>query len=292
MNDLLKLLRVKQWGKNAFIVMPLIFSGKFLSLPLWYACFWAVIGFSLVASATYITNDILDRDKDRLHPRKARRPIASGRVSLPVAWAVAVVCLVVGLWALHSFDPRLAMISVLYIVLQVVYNLVTKHQVILDVLTVAFGFQVRIWLGAVVVGVLPSLWLQMCVLMLALFLGFTKRRYEIAELGDKAVEHRSALNEYSLYFLDQMIIISSTLAIMFYGLYTISGEVIARIGGQQLLYSVCFVIYGMFRYLYLLHVKKEGDDPGEVLLTDMPLLVNVLLWVGFIIFVILMSKAA
>ena len=290
MKDFFRLLRVRQWIKNVFILVPLIFSGKFQDPALWGVCLWVLAGFSLVASATYIVNDILDHKQDRVHPQKSRRPISAGRVPIPAAWIISLVCLAAGMTGLFFIDPRLALLGLVYVLLQVVYNVVTKHHVILDVLTVAFGFQVRIWIGALAVGVMPSLWLQMCVLVLALFLGFTKRRYEMVELKEKAVEHRGAFNEYTVHFLDQMIIISSTLAIVFYGLYTISGEVTSRIGGNELLYSICFVIYGMFRYLYLLHVKKLGDDPGEVLLADMPLLVTVLLWGGFVTAVIFMSK--
>ena len=290
MRTFLRLLRVKQWIKNGFIVMPLVFSGKFLDVSLWPSCLWAMFGFSLVASSTYIVNDIVDHLKDRLHPQKSNRPIAAGRVPVPAAWVIAAVCLLSGMGILYVLDPQLAALALLYILLQAVYNIATKHHVILDVLTVAFGFQVRIWLGAVVIGVMPSLWLQMCVLVLALFLGFTKRRYEMRELKEKAAEHRGALQEYTIHFLDQMIIISSTLAIVFYGLYTISGEVMARVGSNELLYSICFVIYGMFRYLYLLHVKKLGDDPGEVILKDVPLLLTVVLWGGFVMMVIVHAK--
>ena len=290
MKDFLRLIRIKQWIKNGFIVVPLVFAGKFLDLIAWKQALFAVGAFSLVTAATYVINDILDYKKDRLHPQKSMRPIAAGKIPLSWAWSLAGILLIAGLVLLYFQKLELFQLAIFYIGLQVIYNVFTKNHVILDVLTVAFGFQVRIWLGAVAVAVFPSLWLQMCVLVLALFLGFTKRRYEIDNLKDKAGDHRQALNEYNLYFLDQMIIISSTLSIVFYGLYTISSDLTTRIGGNELLYSICFVIYGMFRYLYLLHVKKLGDDPGEVLLKDKPLLINILLWIIFIVITLLNAK--
>ena len=161
---------------------------------------------------------------------------------------------------------------------------------ILDVLTVAFGFQLRIWAGSVAIGVMPSLWLQMCVFVLALFLGFTKRRYEITVLKLDGPSHRKVLSHYTSYLLDQLIMICATLAIVFYGLYAISAEIVARIGGYEMFYSTGFVIYGIFRYLYLIHVKKLGDDPGDILLSDIPLITNILLWIGFVTMVIGLSR--
>ena len=290
MKNFLSLLRVKQWVKNVFILVPLIFSGYFMAPDLWSKTAFLFGGFSFLASGMYILNDIYDRNRDRLHPKKSSRPIAAGRVSIPYAGAVSFFLLLLGGGMLLSINRDLWVLGVVYMLLQALYNYSTKKHVILDVLTIALGFELRIWLGSLCIGVLPSLWLQMCVFVLALFLGFTKRRYEITELKEKAAEHRGALSQYSIYFLDQMVMISATLSIVFYGLYTISPEVIERLGHNDLLYTLPFVIYGIFRYLYLVHVKKRGDDPGEVLLSDVPLLVCILLWVFFIVMILLMSK--
>ncbi|MFH0753977.1 MAG: decaprenyl-phosphate phosphoribosyltransferase [Candidatus Omnitrophota bacterium] len=285
-----RLIRIKQWIKNGFILIPLIFAGKFLDTASWQQTLFTFFSFSLITSGAYIFNDIMDRRKDTIHPQKSLRPIAAGEVSLPYAWSLAVVFLASGLSFLYSQKIEMLYLALFYILLQLIYNFFTRNHVILDVLTVAFGFQVRIWIGAAAIMVIPSSWLQMCVLVLALFLGFTKRRYEIDNLKEKAPEHRNALKEYTIHFLDQLIIISSTLSVVFYGLYTISSDITARLHGNELLYSICFVIYGMFRYLYLLHVKKLGDDPGEVLLKDKPLLITLVLWVVFIVITLVMAK--
>jgi 4-hydroxybenzoate polyprenyltransferase len=210
-------------------------------------------------------------------------------VGVSTAAALAAAALIIGLLLSWMLNYEFFILALSYILLHILYNLRTKHVVIIDVLTVAFGFQIRIWAGSAAVGIMPSQWLQMCVLVLALFLGFTKRRYEIIMLKD-AAGHRGVLSHYTSYLLDQIIIICSALTIVFYGLYTISPEVVQRIGGYQMFYSTGFVIYGIFRYLYLIHVRKLGDDPGDILLFDLPLIIDILLWLGFVIAVISLSK--
>jgi 4-hydroxybenzoate polyprenyltransferase len=168
------------------------------------------------------------------------------------------------------------------VALHILYNLWAKNVVILDVFFIAFGFQIRIWVGSLAIGGMPSEWLQMCVFVLSLFLGFTKRRSELSALKEKAVEHRQALLEYNLYLLDQIIMITSTLTVVFYGLYTISQDIMTRLGNYHMVYSLGFVIFGVFRYLYLVHVKKLGDEPGELILRDIPMIINLVLWLGYI----------
>lgn len=276
------LLRVKQWIKNAFVFFPLIFSGTLFQPGSLISCIVTFLGFCLTASGMYILNDYIDRHKDRLHPRKAMRPLA--RVEVQKSTIILTVAGLVGagLWACWQVSPLVLAMALTYITLQLVYNFFIKMVVIIDVVFIALGFHVRVWAGALAIDVIPSVWLQMCAFLLALFLGFTKRRYELSALKDKASEHRSVLEHYTAYLLDQIIIICSTLAIVFYGLYTISPDIVSRIGGHNMVYSVVFVIYGMFRYLYLTHVKKQGDDPGEILSSDSPLLINVLLWILFV----------
>jgi len=286
----LQLFRVKQWVKNGFIVLPLIFSGQFVNPSLWLVSFKAILGFSFIASMVYIVNDLIDRQTDILHPAKSKRPIASGKISPRLAIVCAFLSFILGCFFLRTLGPLVWMTVVSYVFLQIIYNIFTRKWVILDVLTVALGFLVRVWVGALAIGVLPSMWLQLCVFALALFLGFTKRRYELVVLDTSASRHRFALSEYTVHFLDQMIMICSTLSIVFYGLYTISAEVTQRLGHSGLLYSVGFVIYGMFRYLYLVHVKKLGDDPGDILLRDGPLLLNIAVWLIFIAVLILQVK--
>ena len=276
------LLRVKQWVKNAFVFFPLIFSGKLFSPVPIVNCVITFLGFCLVASGLYILNDYLDRYKARLHPRKVGRPLAKLEVGKPVIALLTGGLIGVGLLVCWQVDPLVLAAALIYILLHLAYNFFAKKIVIIDVVFIAIGFQIRIWAGAMASGVVPSVWLQMCVFILALFLGFTKRRHEMHVLKDKAHEHRLVLAHYTLYLLDQLIIICSTLAIVFYGLYTISPEIVSRLGNYRMSYSVIFVVYGIFRYLYLVHVKKMGNDPGEALFSDWPLFFCIILWVGYV----------
>lgn len=277
--DFVTLLRIKQWVKNTFILFPLLFSGQAFNEALLWGSLITFSGFCLVASGMYVLNDLLDMERDRIHPKKCHRPLAKGNVNKPSVVVLIVVLLFIGLWTLTIVTMSVLKLAIFYIVLHLIYNFYAKHVVLLDVFFVALGFQIRIMAGSLAVDVVPSVWLQMCVFLLALFLGFTKRRHEISKLKDKASEHRSVLMHYTAYLLDQIIIICSTLAIAFYGLYTISHEITYGQGRSAMTYSIVFVIYGIFRYLYLVHVKNMGDDPGEMLFYDKPLLINVLLWI-------------
>ena len=281
-----KLFRVKQWVKNLFIFFPLLFAGKFYLLPKLSACFIAFVGFCLVSSSVYILNDLIDIKADRLHPKKSKRPIAAGKIKKNTVLVLIGATMSAGLFTCYLADILVLYLAAVYLALHCAYNLATKKIIILDVISIAIGFQIRIWSGSVVAGVLPSIWLQLCVFLLSLFLGFTKRRYELSALRDKAAEHRNVLSHYTSYLLDQIIIISSTLTIVFYGLYTMSPDIIDRIGNENMVYSLIFVIYGIFRYLYLVHVKKLGDDPGDVIFSDIPLMINIILWIFFIIYVL------
>ena len=290
MRLLLDLLRFKQWIKNGFLIFPLIFSGQFAQWSLWVHCFRGIIAFCLISSGMYIINDIIDLKEDRLHPQKSKRPLSAGKISISSAILIAAVALILGLFLSWKLNQEFLIFVVAYILLNILYNLRVKHVVIVDVLMVAFGFQIRILAGAAAYHILPSLWLLMCVFVLALFLGFTKRRHEISTLKSEAGAHRGVLEHYTPYLLDQMIIISSTLAIVFYGLYTISAEVVQRIGGYEMFYSTPFVIYGIFRYLYLIHVRKLGGEPEDILLSDLPLLIDIFLWIIFVVLAITFSK--
>ncbi len=277
----LRLIRIKQWIKNLFVFAPIAFSGRFMDPAALYAASIAFISFCFISSGVYIVNDLADIHRDKLHPKKCLRPLASGNVSKPVAVFLAGVFIISGIALAFSLSREFVYLAGLYLILHGMYNFVGKRIVLVDIGCIALGFCIRIWAGAVAVGVLPSGWLQMCVFLLALFLGFTKRRSEMAMLKEKAVEHRTVLREYSLYFLDQLIMISATLAIVFYGLYTISSDIVSRVHGHVMVYSVGFVVYGIFRYLYLIHVKKRREDADEVLLADLPLALNVLAWIVF-----------
>ncbi len=283
MNVILQLLRVHQWVKNAFVIFPLVFSGLFVDMNRLTAVLLTLWAYCCVASSVYIFNDLLDYQRDRLHPKKKNRPLSTGAVTPFMALCLAVPLLGIGIACGFWVNQGVGDLLLAYIVLHVVYNFWAKNIVILDVFFIAFGFQLRIWAGAMAAGVVLSVWLQLCVFVLALFLGFTKRRCEITALKDKAAEHRQALMEYNVYLLDQIIGILASLTVVFYGLYTISQEAPGHAEHSRITYSLAFVIFGIFRYLYLVHVKKSGDEPGELLSSDWPLLINVLLWLGYIV---------
>ncbi len=284
--EILLLLRIKHWVKNTFILFPLVFSGQLFHLPLLKDVVLSFFGFSLVVSGTYIINDWIDRKADRFHPKKAKRPLAQGTVSLMGAAVMSTVFLLIGFFICLLINRYVFTIAMIYFGLQLLYSFYAKKAVIIDVIFVAIGFYIRIWLGSAAISIIPSAWLQVCVLLIALFLGFTKRRYEMLILGDTAGSHRPVLNHYTTYLLDQLIIICATLTIIFYCLYTFSSDLVARINSQNMVYSLIFVIYGIFRYLYLVYVEKKGDDPGEVILSDRALLINITLWFIFILLVI------
>lgn len=281
LRDIVLLMRIRQWIKNLFVLAPLVFSGRFSDQAALSSGLLAFLAFCLMSSAVYVVNDLEDRHRDRAHPRKCRRPVASGRISRRCAVLLGAGLVCGGGLISVTLGGWFACLSGLYFILQLGYTFFWKRMVLLDVGCIALGFCIRIWAGAVVVGVLPSGWLQLCVFLLALFLGFTKRRSEMRTLGDRAEEHRGALRHYTIYFLDQLIMISATLAIVFYGLYTIAPDIVARVHGYWMIYSLVFVVYGVFRYLYLVHVVGKTEDVDEILLADLPLITSVLCWIGF-----------
>ncbi len=276
--DLVELLRVKQWIKNAFIFFPLIFSGQFFVTDLALKALITFFSFCFIASGIYLTNDYLDVERDRNHPRKKNRPLL--RYNLHPGLIVSIVGLFIagGLGMAWLVQVSVVYAALSYILLNVIYNWIAKNIVLLDVIFIAVGFEIRIWAGALAAGILPSVWLQLCVFLLALFLGFTKRRHEISILKDKAFEHRMVLSHYKMYLLDQIIVICSTLTIIFYGLYALSVDLRAGEENSYMIYSIVFVIYGIFRYFYLVHVKNLGEDTGEIIFSDFPFFINILLW--------------
>lgn len=274
-----RLLRMQQWVKNVFIFMPLIFGGYLFNAADAAKVFGVFVTFCLLSSCVYIINDINDLKSDRFHPQKKHRPLAASEVTVAQALALAVILMAAALLAGFLIGPAMLFIMALYVLLHLAYTFSLKKTVILDVIAIACGFELRIWAGAVVLGFRPSIWIQLCVFVLALFLGFIKRRHEKRILYERAAEHRGVLMHYTAYFLDQMIMISATLCVVFYGLYVMSEDVIRRTGTVYMAYTIPFVVYGIFRYLYLVHVKKLGGDPGEILTSDAAFAVNILLWI-------------
>jgi 4-hydroxybenzoate polyprenyltransferase len=272
------LLRPHHWVKNGFVLAPLIFADLLLDVPSLVLELSAFAAFCLVSSAVYAFNDIFDREQDRRHPTKKDRPVASGEVSVPSAAAVGTVLMAAGILGSFAIGSAFLLWVVFYLILQFGYNVALKNIVILDILTIALGFVIRAVAGSLAIDVVISPWLILCSLLIALFLGFAKRRQEIVLMGTGAREHRSILGEYSVPFLDQLIGIVTAATIVCYAIYTLTPEVTQRLGSKYLILTLPFVLYGIFRYLYLVHMHEKGGSPTRDLLSDAPLLLSILLW--------------
>jgi len=275
MKPLLVTLRPKQWVKNLVVFAGIIFSRNITNGTMELKVIATFIAFCAVVSAGYIFNDILDRECDRSHPTKKDRPIASGAISVTFASVVALVMAITATAAGYLIDPMLTLYLVAYVVLQLSYSLWFKHMMILDVMSISAGFVIRAAAGAAVIHVPISAWLVVCTMLLAMFLALAKRRAEIILLEDGAVRHRRNLDDYSLDLLDQMTGVIASATLVSYALYTFTAFETSR--GMML--TIPFVLYGIFRYLYLVHKQMQGGSPEQVFLTDKPLLINVMLWV-------------
>lgn len=281
--SLVAVLRPRQWTKNFIVFAGLIFGERLLDPSAVVSATIAFGVFCLLSGVVYIVNDVRDVQADRLHPTKSRRPIAAGDLSPGGALALGVVLTVAAVAAAFWLSPTFGLVGLTYLVLLVVYSMWLKHLVVLDVLTLAMGFVLRAWGGAVAVDVGMSHWLLLLTLLGALFLGLAKRRAEIIALAGDAHQHRPSLAEYSPYLLDQMISVVTASALVAYALYTIDPETVTRFGTDRLVWTVPFPLYGIFRYLYLVHRREGGGDPSETLVTDRPLLICGALWGASII---------
>jgi len=279
----LKLARPKQWIKNGFVLAGILFAGEIFSPPLILAALTAFVAFCLLSSATYAANDVLDIDEDRKHPLKRLRPVASGAISRKSALAFASVLAAVGLLLAFVAAPGVGLAGIGYLVLQVVYTTVLKHQAILDVMSISGGFVIRALAGVAAVGVALSPWLIICTGLLTLFLGFSKRRHELATLGDGAVAHRKNLRDYSVPMLDQMMNIMISATIIGYALYTFT--VYQQDEEFFMMASIPFVVYGVFRYMLLVH-RDGGGNPDTLVLRDRALQVSLFLWLCVVMTVI------
>ena len=276
--NLLTSIRPGEWIKNTFVFAGLIFSRQLTDRDAALAALSAFGIFCLLSSVVYLVNDVADRERDRQHPRKRERPIAAGATSPGSALALAAVLAVAGLGAAWTMGRAFGAIATAYVTLLAFYSGPLKHIVIIDVLTIAIGFVLRVAAGAVAVGVPMSHWLLVCTILLALFLGLSKRRHELTLLSDGAMGHRRILQEYSPYLLDQMIGVVTASTLMAYVFYAISEETAEKFGTSLLGLTIPFPLYGIFRYLYLVHQKEGGGSPAELLLNDRPLLACVALW--------------
>jgi len=275
---LLTSLRPEQWTKNLFVFAGLLF-GQQLHDPV--AIGRAVAAFAIfcgLSGAVYLCNDVLDREADRAHPVKRHRPLASRALQPGPALLAAGLLAVGSLGGAFLISQGLGLLGMAYGVLLTLYSVGLKHLVILDVLTISAGFVLRAAAGAVAVNVPISEWLLVCTTLLALFLALSKRRHELTLLADEASGHRPILQEYSPYLLDQLIGVVTASTLVAYSFYAISPDTAARLGTNRLGLTIPFVLYGIFRYLYLVHLKRGGGSPSTLLLTDRPLLICVGLW--------------
>lgn len=278
MPSLIRTLRPEQWTKNLIVLAALLFGQKLLDPDAVARSAAAFAIFCVLSGVVYLVNDLFDQDADRQHPTKRFRPIASGELSTTsaVIWAggLAAGAMTAALW----LSPGFARVAAAYLTLFVLYSRWLKHIVILDVLSIAIGFVFRTDAGAEAIGVPVSDWLLVCTVLLALFLGLAKRRHELTLLAGSAAGHRRILDEYNPYLLDQMIGVVTASTLMAYIIYATSPETIERFGTRNLVLTIPFPIYGILRYLYLVHRRDGGGNPSELLITDRPLLICVALW--------------
>ena len=272
-HNLLKLMRPKQWVKNFFVIGPLIFSLGFLDPKKILSSFIAFILFCLISSTVYIMNDIVDIEKDKMHPKKKNRPLASEAIKIPTAIVSLLILLSISLIGSYLINFGLFIIMILYFINNILYSFKIKHVVIIDVISIAIGFILRVIAGGIAIDVTLSGWILLCTFFISLFLGFEKRKNEILKLQGNANEHRKILDDYSEDLLNQISNICVPCTLVSYAIYTFIGH-----PNPYMMLTNLFVVYGLFRYKYLVIKKGEGGSPTEALITDKALIINIILW--------------
>lgn len=276
--NLLKLMRPRQWVKNCFVFMGLLFANAWHDWYLSMQVLMAAIAFSLVASGVYIVNDLQDREQDANHPHKKHRPLAAQKVSSGIAVSLMIFLWTVGLVLGYRVSPRVLLLLSAYVLINLGYSFGLKHIVLLDVFLLASGFMLRILAGTTGVGIAPTQWLLLCGLMVALFLGFAKRRAELYASVDGRAGDRKVLASYQPVLLDKLIVITATCVILTYSLYTMSEQTIRIHHTESLIYTVPFVMYAIFRYIYSLHNQSMGSDPALEIFRDYHILAAIVGW--------------
>jgi 4-hydroxybenzoate polyprenyltransferase len=285
-------LRPHQWTKNLAVFAALALSKHLFEPEPLTRSLLAFVLFCALSGTVYLLNDVADFERDRLHPLKRLRPIARGALPRRTAALLAVGLAVASAGASLLLGPMFAACAVTYLVLNLLYSFYLKDSVILDVLCISLGFVLRAVAGAVAIGVVFSEWLLVCTLLLALFLALAKRRHELVTLPATAAGHRKALSEYSPYLLDQMISVVTASTLTAYMFYTLAPDTVAKYRTDRLAWTIPFVLYGIFRYLYLVHQKEQGGSPTDILITDRPLLVTVALWAAAIVLIVYTAGGA
>jgi 4-hydroxybenzoate polyprenyltransferase len=278
-NLIVQAMRPYNWTKNLFVYAPLIFSGKFTQTASCIKATLAFICFCIAASTVYLINDVCDRKEDSRHPVKKNRPIASGAIASKQAIIIGIILVICCLSFTYFLGGYVFICLLLYIFISIAYSLAIKHIVILDVLTIAFGFVLRVLAGSATISVEPSYWLVLCTIMISIFLGFAKRRAELVDVTNGHNNSRPVLKNYSIAFLDQVIPVVTGATILAYALYTVDEHTRKVLGTTAMFLTLPFVIYGLLRYIYIIYHLRKGADPAETLISDAPTVINLFLWV-------------
>ena len=288
---ILRLLRPQQWVKNVFLIAPLIFSKHLFNPDYLLTTVLALVVFSLVSSSVYIINDIADREADRQHPIKKNRPIASGQISIPQAVVTFLVILAAVVLAGRNLDLKFQLVVLIYFVLNLSYSLGLKKVILVDVFVIAAGYMLRVLAGAYAIAVLISPWLVLCTLFVSVFLAISKRRGELM-LAKNTVGYvgRAVLQQYDMALIDQLMTIAAAGMAISYALYTVAERTVTIFGTDNLIFTTVFVLFGIFRYLFLVRRKENDDNPAHVLITDWAMVFNVIAWFASCIVIIYWSE--
>lgn len=282
----LRLIRIPQWIKNSFVLVPLIFSKHFFELQFVLPALLAVITFCFVSSSVYILNDIADREQDKLHPKKKNRPIASGAITVPEAFTVLaiMITLIVSLSAV--LELKFIAVIIAFFALNAVYTFYAKHVVLLDIFSIAAGFMLRVIGGAFAIRVEISSWLILTTMFISLFLAVMKRYSEFITMSEEKGSTRRVLENYTVLLLNQMATISAAAVIICYALYTTASRTIEAFHTDKLIYTTPFVVFGIFRYMHLVYKYEQGENTTEIMLHDYPMIATILLYIAFIVVLI------
>ena len=276
---LFELIRPKQWIKNLFLFAPILFAGQLLNLGLLSKNIIAFVAFCGISSCVYIINDIVDIESDRVHRKKRYRPLASGDITVRTAVIFLIILFILTLLLSLTLNLYFGITVFTYFVINILYSFKVKHIVILDVFFVSFGFMLRVAAGAAAISVPVSSWMILTTIFVSLFLAVSKRRAELSQIEQEDIEkQRKVLDHYAIEFTEQMNTIAATGTIICYALYTVSSKAISTFQTDKLIYTTPFVIYGIFRYLYLIHKKNLGESPTQIVTKDIPIIINTIIW--------------
>lgn len=283
----LKLLRVPQWIKNLFVFVPLVFSKHLFHPDYFNEVMLGFIAFCFTSSMVYVMNDLVDIEADRNHPVKKNRPLPSGQIKTISAVVIAAILAAAVLFLAMYLNLQFGLVLLGYIIINILYSFLLKHMVIIDIMSIAAGFMLRVLAGALVINVYISSWLILTTLFVSLFLAIMKRRSELGlVLVESSTTTRKVLAEYSISFTEQMAAISAAGIIICYALYSVSERTIASVGNEGLVYTTIFVVFGVFRFMYLVYMKSKGENATEVMLTDIPMIINSLLYIITAVYIV------